>query len=187
MQRQAIGFGAEQVEQFGGDEREGHGFVEAGGAEQVSERLGNLVAVGGQCECQRNPIVFGDPIVAPDPGDFFDEVDFSGQVSSPTGHFERGRLIGVLIGQVDVSESELDEDIDDVGLRDIDAEDSGHLIEADRDASGFCWKRITGLDHVIEQFATGQFEDQLTAASAGGIEAMGIDAAFEAERRVAEQ
>ena len=39
----------------------------------------------------------------------------------------------------------------------------------------------------LEQFATGQFEDQLTAASAGGIEAMRIDATFESERRVAEQ
>ena len=58
--------------------------------QQVTESPGDEVPVGGLGQCERDAVVFGDPVVAPDPGDLLDQIDFPGQVPPPSRYGECG-------------------------------------------------------------------------------------------------
>jgi hypothetical protein len=126
--------------------------------------------------------VLGHRLVAVDAADFLDQVDLAGQVAAPARRRDDDALGAVLLEV----QAELLKDAAGLAGVDIDAENAPQLREPQGDASGWLGPR-SGVDDPFGQLAAGQFEDQLARTAAGPLDALRIDAALEAVRRLAGQ
>lgn len=157
-------------------EGECEGFEESAGCEVVAYRIEDSFAYCASGGGDGEGCICGDMFIAVYAGDFFDEIDFAGEVGAPAGGAECGGFWGVADG----FESKLLEDAEAVFGGDMDAEEFVDAFEAELNGVAE-WRELgAGDDGAVEECTAGDLEDEFAAASGGPVKIPAIGATFEA-------
>ena len=164
------------------DEAVGDRLVEPAAGQRPADLGLDPLASAARRARQRDRPIFGDVLVAVDPGDLLDQVDLALQVGPPARGPEGLPPVRTLAG----FEPQGTQDRLGAVAGDVDPQHPRDLVEAQGDRRAL---RVgdADVDHAGVEGPAGQLEDQLGAAPAGPFGALGVERALEPVAGRAEQ